>query len=141
MNPTTDIKTPSISEIQAAPATDINAAPAAAQANFAATVRVITKEDLKKKIQVNEPIEIINILDPEQHVLGLIKGSKKIPLSQLDARLGEIDKSKLVVTYCSSSECNASQRAAVELTAKGFNAHAYVGGIKEWKTAGLPTEA
>jgi len=140
MNRIPDSNVSQIPESQSSPATDPNASPAAAQESLASTVRVITQDDLNQKIQSGESVEIINVLDPDKYMLGLIKGSKRIPLSQLDARSGEIDKTKLVVTYCASSACNASQRAAEELTAKGFNAHAYLGGIKEWKEAGLETE-
>ena len=106
----------------------------------APAVRVITKDELNKKMQAGESMQIINVLDPEKYSLGFIKGSKRIPLDKLESRLTELEKSKLIVTYCASSECNASRQAAEKLTAKGFNARAYEGGIKEWKEAGLPTE-
>lgn len=104
-------------------------------------VKLITKEQLNKKMQANESVQIVNVLDPQYYNLGFIKGSKRIPLDQLDGRLGELDKLKEVVTYCASSECHASKNAAKLLAGKGFRVSAYEGGIKEWKVAGLPTEA
>ncbi len=112
-----------------------------AKAVSTSNAKLITKEELNKKIQGNEPIQIVNVLDPKDYSLGFIKGSKRIPLDQLDARLGELDKSKEVVTYCAGSACNASKHAAELLVGKGFHVSAYEGGIKEWKEAGLPTEA
>ncbi len=103
-------------------------------------VNLITKEELNSKIQSGELMQIINVLDLEFYKLGFIKGSKRIPLHQLDARLGELNKSIEVVTYCASSACNASKHAAELLVRKGFRVTAYEGGIKEWKEAGLPTE-
>ena len=102
-------------------------------------VTAVTKEQLEKKIQAGN-VQVVNVLDPKWYELGFIQGSKKIPLKELDARLGEIDKSKEVVTYCASYECSASREAAEKLSAKGYKVSAYVGGIKEWKAAGLPTE-
>ena len=131
MDSGTEVKAPQTP----APAVAPTSAPAPAK------VSVITKDELNKKMQAGESVQIVNVLDPEKYSLGLIKGSKRIPLDKLDARLSELDKSKLVVTYCASSDCNASKSAAEKLSAKGFNARAYEGGIKEWKEAGLPTEA
>ncbi len=103
-------------------------------------VKLITKEELNNKMQGNLRIQVVNVLDPQYYNLGFIKGSKRIPLDQLDTRLGELDKLQEVVTYCAGSECNASKRAAEKLAGLGFRASAYEGGIKEWKEAGLPTE-
>lgn len=100
-------------------------------------VATISKEELSKKLG---KVQVVNVLSPEWYSLGMIKGSKKIPLSELDKRAKELDKSKEVVTYCASTECSASSEAAKQLAVKGFNVKAYEGGIKEWTSAGLPVE-
>lgn len=102
-------------------------------------VETITKEELLKKMKAGE-VQVVNVLDPEWYKLGLIKGSRKIPLGEMEKRLGELDKSKEVVTYCANTQCTASSEAAKKLAKKGFKVQAYEGGIKEWKEAGLPTE-
>lgn len=104
-----------------------------------ADVQTISKEELQSRLEDGN-LQVVNVLEPKHWNLGLIRGSQKIPLSQLDERLGELDKSKEVVTYCASPECSASSEAARKLAGKGFNVRAYEGGIKEWKAAGLPTE-
>lgn len=109
--------------------------------SFAASRKMIHKDELHKKIQAGESIQIVNVLDPEKYVLGFIKGSLKIPVDKLDARISELDKSKPVVTYCAGGECNASKSAAAKLASKGFNVSVYEGGIREWKAAGLPMDA
>jgi len=103
-------------------------------------IMTITKEELAQKIQNAQPVQIINVLDPKFYNWGFIKGSIKIPLDQLDRRLGVLDKNIEVVTYCASYDCPASIKAAEKLLSKGFKVCAYEGGIKEWKEAGLPTE-
>ncbi len=102
-------------------------------------VQVITKEQLTAKIAAGS-VQVVNVLSPEHYNLGIIKGSLKIPLSELDKRAGELNKAKEVVTYCASYQCGASKEAAKKLAAMGFNVSAYEGGIKEWKESGLPTE-
>ena len=104
------------------------------------TIRVstISKEVLKQRLG---NVQVVNVLEPEYYKLGMIPGSRKIPLSQLEGRTGELDKSKEVVTYCANTQCSASSEAAKVLAERGFNVRAYEGGIQEWKDAGLPTEA
>ncbi len=104
-----------------------------------APVETITKEELLKKMKEGK-VQVVNVLDPEWYKLGIIKGSKKIPLDQLEKRLSELDKSGEVVTYCANTQCTASSEAAKKLAKKGFKVRAYEGGIKEWKEADLPIE-
>ena len=103
-------------------------------------VKTITKEELSEQVKSGVPVQIVNVLSPNSYKLGMIKGSKKIPLNELEKRLGELDKTQLVVTYCASYRCGASAEAAHKLTGLGYNVRAYEGGIKEWKEAGLPVE-
>jgi rhodanese-related sulfurtransferase len=107
---------------------------------MAVAFQTITKDELKGKMDRGEPVQIVNVLSPKSYLLGLIKGSLKIPVDELDQRSGELDRSKEVVTYCAGYQCTASREAAEKLAAKGFNVRAYEGGITEWKEAGLPLE-
>ena len=102
-------------------------------------LKTISKEELLPKIHQGG-VQVVNVLDPKYYNLGIIQGSKKIPLKELDQRLHEMDKSKEIVTYCASVDCSASREAAKLLAAKGYNVRAYEGGIKEWKQANLPVE-
>lgn len=101
------------------------------------SVQAITKDELT--VQLGN-VQVVNVLEPKWYELGFIKGSLKIPLSQLEQRLGELNKAKPVVTYCASYACDSSSKAAQLLAAKGFDVRAYEGGIKEWTAAGLPVE-
>jgi rhodanese-related sulfurtransferase len=103
-------------------------------------VKTVTEEQLILKLKWHDPVEIVNVVEPQYYHFGFIKGSKAIPLNELDHRLGEIDKNKEVITYCASYESPASRQAAEKLVSRGFKARAYEGGIKEWKEDKLPTE-
>ncbi len=102
--------------------------------------KIIIKEELNKKMINNDSIQIVNVLTVDQYGLGSVRGSLKIPLPTLEERADELDASKEIITYSASSECSGSKIAADILTAKGFKARAYVGGIIDWRNAGLPTE-
>lgn len=103
-------------------------------------VRTIAKEELNEKLRRNERVQVVNVLEKEHFGLGLIRGSKRIPLSELDRRMNELDRNVPVVVYCGSAECPLSRRAAEKLSRHGFDVRPYEGGITEWKEAGLPTE-
>lgn len=104
------------------------------------TIVTISKEELKKKIDRKENVQIINVLAPEYYKDGFIPGSMRIPTAELENRLWEIDKDREVIVYCASYKCDASKRAAEALATLGFDVKAYEGGIKEWKEAGYPVE-
>lgn len=104
------------------------------------TIKTITQYELAQKVKYGEDVQIVNVLEPESYHLGFIKGSKGIPVSELDQRQNELDKSKEVIVYCASYTCNASKKAAEKLLSLGFNVRAYEGGIKEWKESELPVE-
>lgn len=104
-------------------------------------MKTISKDELLEKRTLGKPIQIVNVLDPSYYNLGLIQGSLKIPVSEIEKRAGELDKNYEVVTYCAGYHCNASRTAATKLEKLGFNVAAYEGGIQEWKQAGFPTES
>ena len=103
-------------------------------------VNVMTKDALNDKMKKGEPLQLLNVLDPQYYSLGVIKGSMKSPLAELEKRSIELEKSKEVVTYCAETSCSASRKAAEMLAEKGFKVSAYEGGIKEWTAAKLPVE-
>lgn len=106
----------------------------------ATQIREVSKDELKAKLDGQTSFQLINVLKPEGYNLGVILGSKKIPLSELEKRLNELDKTKDVVTYCANKGCDASYKAAELLADKGFNVSVYKGGAEEWSAAGFPVE-
>jgi ArsR family transcriptional regulator len=106
----------------------------------ATQLKEITKDELNEKMHNKKPFLLLNVLAPEGYQMGVIKGSRKIPLAELDKRIKELDKSKDVVTYCANAQCDASHKAAELLAAKGFTVCVYKGGAQEWAAAGLPLD-
>ncbi len=50
--------------------------------------------------QYNSDSIILDVRKPEECEEGMIKGSINIPLDELRDRLGELDKNKIILTYC-----------------------------------------
>jgi peroxiredoxin/rhodanese-related sulfurtransferase len=87
---------------------------------------------------------VINVLSREQYRKQHIPGSVNIPLGEIEAKAGKLDKNRRIVTYCYDTTCRASTEAAQLLKTLGFeDVHDYEGGIMEWKEAGrdVATEA
>ena len=96
--------------------------PAQAQAELGACVL----------IDVREPAEFSD-------ALGRIAGARLLPLSDLSQRMGEIDRSRPVVTVCRSGARSA--QAVVLLQKAGYTALANLaGGMLRWRAEALPVE-
>jgi rhodanese-related sulfurtransferase len=68
---------------------------------------------------------------------GFIAGAKNIPVDELAASLGTLDKSKPVLVYCATG--NRSVTAMQILQGAGFTkVYNLTAGIAEWAQAGLP---
>lgn len=92
--------------------------------------------DFSGKVQL---IDVREIDEREDSILGSISGSQLIPLSQLTQRLGELATDIPVVTVCRSGA--RSSRAAVILQSEGFtNVANLAGGLIRWINEGYPIE-
>nr|MCR5852876.1 rhodanese-like domain-containing protein [Methanophagales archaeon] len=101
-------------------------------------------EDIYKML-TEEPSQII-LLDvrteaeyEEEHIQIEGVETKNIPLSEIEERLNELNKSKVLIVYCRSG---ARSRQACEILAQhNFTVFNLEGGITAWKAAGYPTTA
>ena len=88
-----------------------------------------------------EKAVVIDVCEPGEHAAGHIVGSKNIPLSELEAKLGGAVKNKAlpVILVCQSGM--RSGRAVAIAKKLGFEqAQSLAGGLGAWKTANLPVE-
>lgn len=81
--------------------------------------------------------QLIDVREPVEHAESHVSGAKLMPLGQIEARCGELDKSSPVLVMCQAGKRGAA--AADRLRALGFNdVRNLEGGILAWKAAGLP---
>ena len=75
---------------------------------------------------------ILDVRNPEERELCIIRGSLFIPLQELENRMDELNqfKEKEIVCYCHSGIRSAM--AVSLLQTKGFNAKNLKGGIDRW---------
>jgi rhodanese-related sulfurtransferase len=81
-------------------------------------------------------VHMVDVRHPHEWQAGRIAGAMHIPLDELERRMGEIDRSRQVVTVCRSG--NRSTQAMELLRDKGFEAYSLDGGLAEWAASGLP---
>lgn len=81
---------------------------------------------------------VIDVREPAEFREGHVPGATNIPIGQLTARLGEIDRDRPVHVVCASG--NRSSAMADVLTANGFDAMNVAGGTRAWIRSGRPIE-
>lgn len=75
-------------------------------------------------------VQLIDVREQWEAQIASLPGSLLIPLGELPGRVGELDRSRPVVTYCHSGVRSAE--AARFLTEQGFTATSLHGGINAW---------
>lgn len=73
----------------------------------------------RQLIDNDKTMQIIDVREPDEFAAGHIEGAKLIPVGQLAARIGEIDKAKPVFVYCLSGV--RSKQAAWVLAQNGYS--------------------
>ena len=83
--------------------------------------------------ETNKDVVLLDVREDAELLAYAIPGAKHIPLGQLRDRLGELDKSKLIVTFCAIGV--RSYNAARILSQNGFtNVMLYPGGTRFYQS-------
>jgi len=87
--------------------------------------------ELKKKLAGGEDFLLLDVREPFEHTIAHIEGARLIPLAQLELRIGEVPRGKVIAVHCKSGERSA--RAVALLRGMGFDRAVNVtGGIAAW---------
>ena len=98
---------------------------------IAADVPAISVHDLKRKRDVREAIQLIDVREPFEFEIARIDGAKLIPLGQLANRLHELKRNGQTVVHCHTGMRSA--QAVQMLRQTGFtNVYNLEGGINAW---------
>lgn len=86
-----------------------------------------------------EGYALVNVLEPESYAREHIPNSINIPAGKEDEFERQFDKTKRIIVYCSSPDCDASDSVAKRLIDRGYNQviH-YEGGMSDWKESDNP---
>lgn len=98
--------------------------------------------DLKVAIENGDNVIVIDARSPEAYSREHIPGAINIPHRTMSqATTAGLDRTALVVTYCDGIGCNASTKAALNMTRLGFRVKELMGGLDWWKRDQHPTES
>jgi len=90
-----------------------------------------TVVELKKRIDRQDNVFILDVRNPEEFEICRIPGSTLIPLPELPQRFGELDRAREIVVHCKSGMRSA--RALAFLRQQGFDRIKNLkGGILAW---------
>jgi sulfur-carrier protein adenylyltransferase/sulfurtransferase len=120
----------------------ITPAPKAEQVNGTTVqngIPQISPVELKRKLDAGEDIFVLDVREPHEYQIANL-GAKLIPLGDLPARLGELDRNREIVVHCKSG--GRSQKASELLAQNGFTKVVNLtGGITGWSNDVDPTIA
>ena len=80
----------------------------------------------------------IDVREPSEYAEGHVPGARNIPVGQVSARIGEIDRSSRVHVVCASG--NRSGVVTEQLSGAGYDAVNVQGGTSAWIESGRPVE-
>ncbi len=90
-----------------------------------------TVRELKRRLDRNEELFILDVRNREEYQLCRLPGSTLIPLPELPSRFQELDRSRELIIHCKSGM--RSLKALHFLREKGFtNLKNLKGGILAW---------
>ena len=90
-----------------------------------------TPEELKKRLASGEPVQVVDVREPEEYAICHLADAILIPMDELEDRLQELKTDTPVVLYCHRGVRSA--HAAMWLQNQGFqNVLGLEGGIDAW---------
>ena len=83
-----------------------------------------------------QDLQVLDVRENDEWAAGHVEGARHIPLGQLPARVGELDRERPVVTVCRSG--GRAGQAAELLTSQRLTAQVMDGGMQQWERERLP---
>ena len=82
---------------------------------------------------------LLDVRPRQEYESGHLYGAINIPIEELEERLPEIPRDRLVITYCRGEYCLFADEAAELLRANGLAVVRLEGGWPEWQAEGRPS--
>jgi rhodanese-related sulfurtransferase len=93
-------------------------------------IQIITPEELKKKLEQGEKLELVDVREHEEVEQGMIPGAKHIRMGEIPVNLDYFDKDKEYIFICRSSR--RSENVCYYLQEQGYKVRNMIGGMLEW---------
>ncbi|MDF2789112.1 MAG: sulfurtransferase [Neobacillus sp.] len=93
-------------------------------------IQIITPEELKKKLEQGEKLELVDVREDEEVAHGMIPGAKHLRMGDIPANLDYFDKEKEYIFICRSSA--RSGNVCYYLQEQGYKVRNMTGGMLAW---------
>jgi sulfur-carrier protein adenylyltransferase/sulfurtransferase len=101
-------------------------------------VPAVSVQELKRKLDAREPIQLIDVREPFESEIAKIDNARLIPLGELPGRLNQLEHESYTVVHCHTGKRSA--QAVQLLRGAGFqNVFNLEGGIDRWSDEIDPT--
>lgn len=95
-------------------------------------MKEISADDTAKLLkETPEAVTILDVREKEELATGIIPGAYHLPLSELQARMSELDKRTKYIIVCRSG--NRSGVATHLMDSQGYDVINMVGGMLDWQ--------
>jgi rhodanese-related sulfurtransferase len=94
-------------------------------------IPTITTDELQKKLEVGEKLELVDVREDEEVAAGMIPGAQHIKMMEIPNRMNELDREKEYIFICRSGA--RSSNVCQFLQEQGYKVRNMVGGMLEWK--------
>jgi rhodanese-related sulfurtransferase len=98
----------------------------------------LDRDAVRQGIEAGELL-VIDVREPHEFAIGHIPGSVLMPLSSFDPAALPVDDDRAIVFSCAAGVRSLHAIRLAQAAGVALDAH-YVGGFKDWLTAGFPVE-
>ncbi|MCA1032438.1 rhodanese-like domain-containing protein [Bacillus timonensis] len=94
-------------------------------------IQIITPEELKKKLEAGEKVELVDVREDEEVAEGKIPQARHIRMGTIPENLDQFDKDTEYIMICRSGR--RSENVCSYLQDQGYKVRNMVGGMLEWQ--------
>ena len=94
------------------------------------SIEIITTEELQKKLEAGEKLELVDVREDEEVAQGMIPGAKHIRMMTIPENLDQFDKEKEYIFICRSGA--RSENVCYYMQDQGYKVRNMIGGMLNW---------
>ncbi|WP_043934055.1 rhodanese-like domain-containing protein [Bacillus sp. EB01] len=94
-------------------------------------IKTISPEELEKKLEAGEKLEVIDVREDEEVAYGMIPGAKHIKMGEIPESMDQLDKDKEYIFVCRSGR--RSLNVCHYLQDQGYKVVNMEGGMLSWE--------
>jgi rhodanese-related sulfurtransferase len=102
-------------------------------------LEAVTAGELQARLEQGRAV-LVDVRPEAEYRSGHIRGALSLPLAELEQRLKQLPRRKVIVAYCRGPYCVFADEAVRLLRSRGYRAQRLEVGFPEWKVRGLPVE-